>query len=77
MDHRDRIESPSVERRKLLEKRMEMITNLINQMNEGRVRSKKIKSKKTKAQRRLQRHKDTTSVRTICNCISAYVYVTI
>ncbi|MGM0882119.1 MAG: hypothetical protein ACQEXQ_13910 [Bacillota bacterium] len=34
MDHRDRIESPSVERRRLIEKRMEMIAFLINQMNE-------------------------------------------
>lgn len=34
MDHRGRIESPSVERRRLIEKRMEMIAFLINQMNE-------------------------------------------
>lgn len=34
MDHRERIESPSVERRRLIEKRMEMIAFLINQMNE-------------------------------------------
>lgn len=34
MDHHDHIESPSVERRKLIEKRMEMIANLFNQMNE-------------------------------------------
>lgn len=34
MDHRDRIESPSVERRRLIEKRMEMIALLINKMNE-------------------------------------------
>lgn len=34
MDHRDRIESPSIERRRLIEKRMEMIAFLINQMNE-------------------------------------------
>ncbi|RCW44297.1 hypothetical protein [Paenibacillus prosopidis] len=34
MDHRKRIESPSVERRRLIEKRMEMIAFLINQMNE-------------------------------------------
>lgn len=34
MDHRDHIESPSVERRKLLEKRMEMIASLVYQMNE-------------------------------------------
>jgi hypothetical protein len=35
MDRRDHIESPSVERRRLLEKRMEMIASLLNQMNEG------------------------------------------
>lgn len=35
MDHRDYIEGPSLERRKLLEKRMEMIANLMNQLNEG------------------------------------------
>ncbi|OMF22342.1 hypothetical protein BK133_26455 [Paenibacillus sp. FSL H8-0548] len=35
MDHRDHIESPSVERRRLLEKRMEMVANLLNQINEG------------------------------------------
>lgn len=34
MDHRERIESPSVERRRLIEKRMEMIAFLIKQMNE-------------------------------------------
>jgi hypothetical protein len=34
MDHRDRIESPSIERRRIIEKRMEMIALLINQMNE-------------------------------------------
>ncbi|WP_054026665.1 hypothetical protein [Bacillus sp. FJAT-28004] len=46
MDHRDRIESPSVERRKLLESRMEMITNLINQMNEGESQKQEEQSKK-------------------------------
>lgn len=35
MDHRDYIEGPSLERRKLLEKRMEMIASLMNQLNEG------------------------------------------
>ncbi|OBZ08668.1 MULTISPECIES: hypothetical protein [Bacillales] len=35
MDHRDRIESPSVERKELLELRMEMIATLMNQMSEG------------------------------------------
>lgn len=35
MDHSDHIKSPSVERRKVLEKRMEMIGLLINQMQEG------------------------------------------
>lgn len=35
MDCRDRIEGTSVERRKLLEKRMEMIASLMNQINEG------------------------------------------
>ncbi|NIK78658.1 hypothetical protein FHS15_003804 [Paenibacillus castaneae] len=35
MDHRDRIESPSVERRKLIEKRMEMVGLLFQRMGEG------------------------------------------
>ncbi|CAM4346696.1 hypothetical protein FHS16_002470 [Paenibacillus endophyticus] len=40
MDHRDRIESPSVERRKLIQKRMEMIASLMSQMNEGESQKK-------------------------------------
>lgn len=35
MYHRDRIGSPSIERVKLVEKRMEMIALLINRMNKG------------------------------------------
>ena len=35
MDHSDHIESPSVERRKVLEKIMEMIALMINQMHDG------------------------------------------
>lgn len=60
MDHRDRIESPSVERRKLLEKRMEMITNLINQMNEGE--SQKQEDLKRKKQKRRD---DCNGIRTL------------
>jgi hypothetical protein len=35
MDHRDCIEGPSLERRRLLEKRMEMVASLMYQLNEG------------------------------------------
>ncbi|MDQ8738519.1 hypothetical protein [Paenibacillus sp. LHD-38] len=51
MDHRDRIESPSVERRKLLEKRMEMIASLMNQMNEEE--SQKKETQKEKKRKRI------------------------
>ncbi|WP_169087257.1 hypothetical protein [Paenibacillus sp. PL91] len=46
MDHRDRIKSPSVERRELLELRMEMIATLINQMSEGGNKEEDIPTKK-------------------------------
>ncbi|WP_138755747.1 hypothetical protein [Paenibacillus sinopodophylli] len=46
MDHRDRIESPSVERRKLIEKRMEMIASLTNRMNEGESQKQEEETKK-------------------------------
>ncbi|WP_419871658.1 hypothetical protein [Candidatus Pristimantibacillus sp. PTI5] len=55
MDHRDRIESPSVERRKLLEKRMEMIASLMNQMNEEE-NQKKESSKEKKRKRTYDCH---------------------
>ncbi|WP_424767970.1 hypothetical protein [Paenibacillus sp. sgz302251] len=35
MDHRDLIESPSIERGKLIEKRMEMVSHLMHQMQKG------------------------------------------
>jgi hypothetical protein len=46
MDHRDRIKSPSVERRELLELRMEMIATLINQMSEGGNKKEDIQTEK-------------------------------
>ncbi|MBD2871005.1 hypothetical protein [Paenibacillus arenilitoris] len=44
MDHRDRSESPSVVRAKLIEKRMEMISRLINRLNEEEMKEEESKA---------------------------------
>jgi hypothetical protein len=44
MDHRDRIGSPTVARMRLVEQRMEMISLLINRMNEGGNKGKELEA---------------------------------
>lgn len=63
MDHRDYIEGPSLERRKLLEKRMEMIASLMNQLNEGE--SQKQENQPDKKRKRIDN----------CSCIMTLNWV--
>lgn len=51
MDHGDRIKSPSVERKRLIEQRMDLISHLINEMNEGA--NNETSSKESKKRKRI------------------------